>query len=58
VFGADWNDPQTFYLNLTNLARGLVVLGAVLVMTVSVISELVVRRRRTRELICYRPQLD
>lgn len=46
MFGIDWNNPQTLWLNLTNLALGVVTLLAVLVVVGAVGWEFVVRRRR------------
>jgi hypothetical protein len=48
MFGIDWND-QTLWLNVTNLALGVVTLAAVLVAVVAVARELVARRREARE---------
>jgi hypothetical protein len=50
MFGVDWSDPQTLWLNLTNLALGLVTVAAIVVVGVGVARELVVRRQRAREL--------
>jgi hypothetical protein len=50
MFAVDWSDPQTLWLNLTNAALGVVTLLAVLVVAGSVGRELMVRRRKTREL--------
>jgi hypothetical protein len=49
MFGTNWSDPQTLWLNITNLALGLVTLLAVLVLAAGVAWELVERRRRARE---------
>jgi hypothetical protein len=46
VFSINWSDPQTFWLNVTNLALGLVVLICVLVMTAGILQELRERARR------------
>jgi hypothetical protein len=48
MFGIDWNNPQTLWLNLTNLALGVVTLLAVLVVVGAVGWEFVLRRRRMR----------
>jgi hypothetical protein len=50
MFGVDWNDPQTLWLNITNLALGLVTLGCVLVFAYSVYAELRGRARRRAEM--------
>ena len=31
MFGVNWSDPQTLWLNITNLALGVVTLSAVLI---------------------------
>ena len=49
MFGANWNDPQTLWLNLTNLALGLVTLTALLVVAGAVAWELVLKRRKAHE---------
>jgi len=46
MFGADWNDPQTLWLNLTNLALGLITVVAVLVLAGAVAWELVLKHRK------------
>lgn len=43
----NWGDPQTFWLNATNAALGVVVLICCLVVAVSIVRELA-ERRRTR----------
>ncbi len=50
MFGLDWSDPQTLWLNITNLALGLVTLAAIVVVGVAIARELVVRRRKAHEL--------
>ena len=50
MFGLDWSDPQTLWLNLTNLALGLITLAAVLVVAGGVLRELVTKRQKAREL--------
>ena len=37
--GLNWGDPRTFWLNLTNLALGLVTLAAVLGVAATVIAD-------------------
>ena len=49
MFGTNWSDPQTLWLNITNLALGLVTLLALAVVGVSVARELLLRRRRAHE---------
>jgi len=46
MFGVDWSDPQTLWLNLTNLALGIVALLAVMAVAGAVAWELVLKRRR------------
>ncbi len=50
MFGVDWSDPQTLWLNLTNLALGLVTLAAVVMVGFVVVREMVSRRQKAREL--------
>jgi hypothetical protein len=40
MFGLDWNDPQTFWLNLTNLGLGLITLACLAFIVVAVMREL------------------
>jgi len=49
MFGTNWSDPQTLWLNITNLALGLVTLAALAVVGASVARELLLRRRRAHE---------
>jgi hypothetical protein len=46
MFGVNWSDPQTLWLNLTNLALGVVTLACVLVVAYSVLLEVRERARR------------
>ena len=46
MFGVNWSDPQTLWLNITNLALGIVILAAVLIVIGAVGWELAFRRRR------------
>jgi hypothetical protein len=46
MFGVNWSDSQTLWLNLTNLALGLVTLACVLVVGYSVLLEVRERARR------------
>ncbi|HUI78826.1 MAG TPA: hypothetical protein VLY24_12945 [Bryobacteraceae bacterium] len=50
MFGIDWNNPQTLWLNMTNLALGVVTLLALLFVGGAVGWEFILRRRRAREL--------
>jgi hypothetical protein len=49
MFGVNWNDPQTLWLNVTNLALGVVILAAVLMVAGAVGWELVFKHRRVRQ---------
>ena len=49
MFGIDWGNPQTLWLNLTNLALGIVTLLALAILGVGVGQEILARRRRARE---------
>ena len=49
MFEVNWSDPQTLWLNLTNLALGVVTLSAVLIVAGAVAWELVFKHRRVRE---------
>ena len=42
----NWNDPQTFWLNATNAALGLVVVICCVVVVFSIVRELAGRRRQ------------
>lgn len=48
MFGLDWNDPQTLWLNLTNVGLGLVTLICVVAVAYNVVDELWVRRHATQ----------
>lgn len=50
MFGIDWGDSQTLWLNLTNLALGIVTLLALVVVGFGVAQEVLAKRRRAREL--------
>ena len=50
MFGANWSDPETLWLNLTNLGLGLVVLLCLGAVAIGVIQELEARRRKRAEL--------
>ena len=45
MFGINWNDPQTFWLNITNAALGLVVVISVAAVAIGVVQELYARRK-------------
>lgn len=45
MFGIDWNDPTTLWLNLTNAGLGLFVLGSVAVLIGAVAVELLEKFR-------------
>ncbi len=44
MFGVDWTDPQTLWLNLTNLGLGVVVLICIGVVGYGVVRDLLARR--------------
>jgi len=46
----NWSDPQTLWLNITNLALGVVTLAALAVFAAAIGRELLARRRRARDL--------
>ncbi len=46
MFGINWSDPQTMWLNYTNLGLGLVVLAIFAVVGYGFVLELASRRRR------------
>jgi hypothetical protein len=50
MFGVDWGDPQTLWLNLTNLALGIITILAVLLVAGSVGHELLARRRKASQI--------
>ncbi|MBS1858150.1 MAG: hypothetical protein JST11_22455 [Acidobacteria bacterium] len=50
MFGIDWSNSQTLWLNLTNLALGIVTVLAVVILCGAVAQELLARRRKAREL--------
>lgn len=45
MFGIDWSDPQTFWLNMTNLGLGLVALIALVAIGYGIVWDLVAKRR-------------
>lgn len=50
MFGINWHDPQTLWLNLTNVALGVVTLLALAIVAGAVAWELVLKHRRERSL--------
>lgn len=48
MFGIDWND-QTLWLNVTNVALGVVTVTALLVASIAVARELAARHRHVRD---------
>lgn len=48
MFGLDWNDPQTLWLNVTNLALGIATLAALGAFTYGLLGDLVSLRKRSR----------
>ena len=46
MFGINWSDPQTFWLNVTNAGLGLVVLACCIAVGIGVVQELAARRRK------------
>ena len=47
MFGINWNDPQTWWLNMTNLGLGLVALVALLAIGYGIVWDLIAKRRET-----------
>ncbi len=45
MFGVNWSDPQTLWLNLMNAALVLVVVAALVALAVGVVWELAARRK-------------
>lgn len=45
----DWTNPETFWLNVTNIALGVATLICCVVLAVSVLQEVVVRLRKRAE---------
>ncbi len=48
MFGVDWNDPQTLWLNLTNLGLGVAALICVGAVAWNVVREVIEQRRTSR----------
>ena len=48
MFGVDWNNPETFWLNVTNLGLGLVVVLGFVVIVVGACCDLAEKFRRVR----------
>jgi hypothetical protein len=53
MFGVDWSDPQTLWLNATNLGLGLICLVALAAIGYGIVWDLVAKRRKATE-----PDLD
>lgn len=51
MFIVDWSDPQTFWLNMTNAALGVIVAGCVLLIGYGVLHDVLLKmfRRRAAE---------
>lgn len=47
MFGVNWNDPQTLWLNYTNLGLGIVVLACIAVAGYAFFVEIAARVRKT-----------
>jgi hypothetical protein len=45
MFGVNWSDPETYWLNITNAALGVVVLLCVAAVAIGVLQELYARRK-------------
>jgi len=50
MFGIDWGNPQTLWLNLTNLALGIVTVLALVVLAGGVAQEVFAKRRKAHAL--------
>ena len=50
MFHIDWSDPQTLWLNVTNLLLGLATVLALGFVVVAIGREWILRRRRAREI--------
>ncbi len=48
MFGVDWNDPQTLWLNVTNFALGIATLAALGAFTYGLLGDLVTLRKRSK----------
>jgi len=46
MFGIDWNNPQTLWLNLTNLGLGLVTLACVAAVGWNIVREILEKRAK------------
>ena len=46
MFGVNWSDPQTYWLNVTNFGLGLVDLICVAAVAIGVVQELYARRKQ------------
>lgn len=47
MFGIDWNDPQTLWLNLTNLGLGIAALVCVGAVAWNVVREVIEQRQKS-----------
>lgn len=47
MFAINWSDPQTYWLNITNLGLGIVVLLCIAAVAFGVVQELYARRRKS-----------
>jgi hypothetical protein len=50
MFGVNWNDPATYWLNITNLGLGLVVLACLGAVVIGVLQELNAKRKLRMEM--------
>ena len=46
MFGIDWSDPETFWLNMTNAGLGLIVLACVLLIGFGLVRDILTKRTR------------
>ena len=49
MFGVNWSDPQTWWLNMTNLGLGLVALVALLAIAYGIVWDLIAKRRESQQ---------
>ena len=49
MFGIDWSNSETLWLNLTNLALGIVTLLALVVLAGAIAQEVLARRRKAHQ---------
>jgi hypothetical protein len=50
MFGVNWSDPETWWLNVTNLGLGLVILVCLGAVVIGVVQELHARRKLRAEM--------